>query len=114
MRQDSSTALTTMPRTNAGIFFMRAAAASSHAIVVVDSAPYWSVEVPTDGPASDGEKGRAGELARGVGAERIFGHQIASHPEGPGAAAPALAVHLTLPASTTERGALANASEQLR
>ena len=37
--QDSSTALTTMPRTNAGIFFMRSAAASSHAIVVGDSAP---------------------------------------------------------------------------
>ena len=34
LRQDSSTALTTMPRTNAGIFFIRAAAASSHAIVV--------------------------------------------------------------------------------
>ena len=36
----SSTALTTIPRTNAGIFFMRAAAASSHAIVVGDSRPY--------------------------------------------------------------------------
>ena len=41
LRHDSSTAFTTIPRTNAGIFFMRAAAASSHAIVVGDSAPYW-------------------------------------------------------------------------
>ena len=40
LRQDSSTALTTIPRTNAGIFFMRAAAASSHAIVAGDSPPY--------------------------------------------------------------------------
>src|SRR5262245_21205265 len=40
LRQDSSTALTTIPRTNAGIFFMRAAAASSQAIVGADSPPY--------------------------------------------------------------------------
>jgi hypothetical protein len=33
LRQESSTALTTIPRTNAGILFIRAAAASSHAIV---------------------------------------------------------------------------------
>ena len=40
LRQESSTALMTIPRTNAGIFFMRAAAASSQAMVVGDSAPY--------------------------------------------------------------------------
>src|SRR5438105_4134177 len=40
LRQDSSTAFTTMPRTNTGIFFMRAAAASSHAIVTEDARPY--------------------------------------------------------------------------
>jgi hypothetical protein len=39
LRQDSSTVLTTMPRTNTGIFFMRAAAASSHAMVAGDSPP---------------------------------------------------------------------------
>ncbi len=115
LRHDSSTALTTMPRTNAGIFFMRAAAASSHAIVVVDSAPYWIAEVPDpDATALDGEQGRAGKLAGGVGAEGIFGHQIAGHPVGPGAAAPAVAVHLALAASPAERGAAANVGEQLR
>ena len=40
LRQESSTALMTMPRTNAGIFFIRSAAASSHAMVVGASAPY--------------------------------------------------------------------------
>src|SRR3954451_5417466 len=43
LRQDSSTALTTMPRTNAGIFFMRASAAPSHAIVAGYSRAYWIV-----------------------------------------------------------------------
>ena len=38
LRQDSSTAPMTMPRTNAGIRFIRSAAASSHAIVAVDVA----------------------------------------------------------------------------
>jgi hypothetical protein len=41
LRHESSTAFTTIPRTKAGIFFMRAAAASSHAIVADDSRPYW-------------------------------------------------------------------------
>src|SRR5688500_7002287 len=40
LRQDSSTALMTIPRTNAGTFFMRVAAASSQAIVGGDSPPY--------------------------------------------------------------------------
>jgi hypothetical protein len=40
LRQESSTALVTIPRTNAGIFFIRSAAASSHAIVVAESPPY--------------------------------------------------------------------------
>ena len=46
LRQDSSTALTTIPRTNAGIFFIRSAAASSQAIVAGDSAPYSIAESP--------------------------------------------------------------------
>ena len=73
LRQDSSTALTTMPRTNAGIFFMRAAAASSHATVAGDSGPYSisRARAPGDGRRPlDGEQGRPGERARGVGAER--------------------------------------------
>ena len=118
MRQDSSTALTTIPRTNAGIFFMRAAAASSHAIVAGDSGPYLdrgASREPRDGrAAAEGEKGGPGERPGGVGAEGIFGHQIAGHPVGPGAAAPAVAVHLARPASPPERGAAANVGEQLR
>jgi len=54
-RQLSSTALTTMPRTKAGIFFMRAAASSSQAIVAVDWAPYSIVRpggfAPPDPPS---------------------------------------------------------------
>ena len=48
LRQESSTALTTIPRTNAGIFFMRAAASSSQSIptlwatVPCEIAPYTS------------------------------------------------------------------------
>ena len=118
LRQDSSTAPTTMPRTNAGIFFMRSAAASSQAMVFGDSAPY-SIAVFPSAPAADVRqrwraRGNPGERPGRVGAERIFGHQIAGHPEGPGAAAAAVAVHLALPASPAERGALANAGEQLR
>ena len=64
--------------------------------------------------AAQREKGRPGELPGRVGAERIFGHQIAGHPVGPGAAAPAVGVHLALPASPAERGAAANVGEQLR
>ena len=134
LRQDSSTALTTIPRTNAGIFFMRAVAASSHAIVVGDSRPYSIAgaagrfsrlleagDVPASPKRPTGRRacgarseGETRELPRDVGAERIFGHQIAGHPVGPGAAAPAVAVHLALPASPAERGAAANVGEQLR
>ena len=67
LRQDSSTALTTMPRTNAGIFFMRAAAASSHAIVVGDSGPY-SIEPAVGGlrePASLKPRRGEGRARRG-------------------------------------------------
>ena len=49
LRQESSTALTTIPLTNAGILFMRSAAASSHAIVGGDSVPYWIVRVTRTG-----------------------------------------------------------------
>ncbi len=48
MRQDSSTAPTTMPRTNAGIFFMRSAAASSQAMVFGGSAPYSIAVAPNE------------------------------------------------------------------
>jgi hypothetical protein len=47
LRQDSSTALTTIPRTNAGIFFMRAAASSSQPMVAGDSGPYSIAGVPS-------------------------------------------------------------------
>src|SRR5690349_9548293 len=40
LRQVSSTARITIPRTKAGIFFIRAAASSSQAIVAGDSGPY--------------------------------------------------------------------------
>ena len=99
---------------------MRAAAASSHAIVAGDSAPYSIAGVPeapaqrTGLSAAKRQKGGPRELPGGVGAEGIFGHQIAGHPVGPGAAAPAVAVHLALPAPPPERGAAANAGEQLR
>ena len=68
------------------------------------------------GRAPDATKRRraTGERAGRVRAERIFGHQIAGHPVGPGAAAPAVAVHLALAASPAERGAAANAGEQPR
>ena len=47
LRHESSTAFTTIPRTNAGIFFIRSAAASSHAIVGGDSEPYTIAEDPS-------------------------------------------------------------------
>src|SRR5687768_9435397 len=52
LRQESSTALTTIPRTNAGIFFIRSVAAASHAMVVGDSGPYWIA--PVSGPFANG------------------------------------------------------------
>jgi hypothetical protein len=48
-----------------------------------------------------------------MGAERIFRHQIARHPEGAGAAAAAVGVHLALAAASAERRAAANVREQL-
>ena len=87
LRQESSTALMTMPRTNAGIFFMRAAAASSHATVAGDSAPY-SIAVAPSVPATDARPRIARRATRRtsgrVGAERIFGHQIAASCRRPG------------------------------
>ena len=106
---------------------MRSAAASSQAMVAAESRPYSIAAVsrrPFDGrsrpaaalgpKAADKEKRGPGERAWGVGAQRVFGHQVAGHSVGPGAAAPALAVHLALPASPAERGAAANVGEQLR
>src|SRR5262245_47177218 len=47
-----------------------------------------------------------------MGAERIFGHQIAGHPVSPGAAPSAVRVHLARTAPPLERGAAANVGKE--
>ena len=117
LRHESSTAFTTIPLTNTGTFFMRAAAASSHAMVVGDSGPYSIAEAPsvpeTDAPLWTTRRGEPANVP-GVWVQRIFGHRIAGHPVGAGTAASTVTVHLALPAPPAERGALANVGEQPR
>ena len=60
LRQVSSTALTTIPRTNAGILFMRSEAVSSHAIVAGESIPY-SRRPDTAGAAAEPCRVRSGD-----------------------------------------------------
>src|SRR6476660_5241626 len=69
---------------------------------------------PRAGRTTDRQKWRPCELAGSVGAEGVLGHQVAGHPVGAGAASPAMAVHLALPASPAERRAAANVGEQFR
>ena len=116
-RQDSSTALTTMPRTNAGIFFMRAAASSSQAIVVGDSGPYWSAGIPA--PPRRMQRpwmARRGDPANvpGVWVQRGLRPSNRRSSRRPGRGSPRSGRSSRTPRNAPERCPAADVGEQLR